>query len=52
MRRALSYALLCIAPIVLAILIIPTAAAALGHLEEVSSREDVPRMDRRLSQPA
>jgi hypothetical protein len=41
MRRALSCALLCIAPIVLAILILPAAAAAVGHLEELSSREDV-----------
>ena len=41
MRRAWNYALLCIAPIVLAVLILPAPAAASGRLEELSSREDV-----------
>jgi hypothetical protein len=40
MRRAWNCALLCIAPIILAILILPAAAAA-WRLDELASREDV-----------
>jgi hypothetical protein len=41
MRRAWNCALLCIAPIVLAVLILPAPAGAVARLEEFSAREDV-----------
>ncbi len=41
MRRAWNCALLCIASIILAILMLPAPAGAAGHLEELSSRDDV-----------